>query len=403
MKQMIIRSKKIVTERGIIDGWLVVENGKVSDILHHEQYTGPADIDYTDGTIIPGLIDTHNHGMMGWAPHDGENNYEDIIHLLKALASVGVTSYFPTMTDGNYGIPGIVKAAQEDTDGAAVMGIHSEGPYLNRVGEKGVDTGHPQPDLKFIEKMYEDSKGWLKLVALAPELEGTSEIIHFLTSHGVRVAYAHSNCNYEEALASFHEGITIITHTGNVMSGLHHRNMGGLGAALLDDHVFNEVICDGLHIRNEMLDIFFRVKHDYAHKFMMISDNVPLAGFPEGKYTGVFPGSICNITKDGFCLTDTGRLAGSAKPLIYGVRNLVKNMHMSLETVCEMSSLNAARVYGFADRKGSLRVGKDADFAVIDDDFNVKYTYRMGRKVYDYQIDTDLINHKTYEQLRVKE
>ena len=182
------------------------------------------------------------------------------------------------------------------------------------------------------------------------------------------------------------------------MAGIHHRNMGGLGAALLSDDVYNELICDGLHVRNEMIEIIFRVKNDAFNKIMMISDNTHLGGLKPGRYEGAF--GPCNITEEGFCLTDTGRLAGSAKPVLYGMRNLVKNMHMPLEKVCVMASLNPCRVYGFADRKGSLRIGKDADFAVIDKDFNCLYTYREGRKIYDHTIDTDLFDHET-EKLKI--
>lgn len=400
---MIIRSKKIVAESGIVDGWLLFENGKITDIVHKENFTGQADFDYTEALVLPGIIDTHNHGMMGWTVHGGVENVDDIRHLAKALASVGVTAFFPTITAGQDGVGGIVQAAKEDLDGAAILGIHSEGPYLNRVGEKGVDVGHPQPDVRFIQQLYERSRGLLRLVAIAPELPGAKEIIRFLCAHGVRVSFAHSNCNYEEALASFTDGISVITHTGNVMSGLHHRNMGGLGAALLDDHVYNEVICDGLHIRNEMLEIFFRVKHDAFHKFMMISDNVPLAGFPVGRYKGIFPGSICTITESGFCLTDTGRLAGSTLPVLYGMKNLVQKMHVPLEDVCRMAALNVAEVYGFADQKGSLRAGKDADFVAVDHSFRVLRTWKKGRSIYDAEVDRDLLNPIAIRQMQIKE
>ena len=98
------------------------------------------------------------------------------------------------------------------------------------------------------------------------------------------------------------------------------------------------------------------------------------------------------ITEVGFCLTDTGRLMGSAKPVLWGIKNLVENMGYPLEEVVIMSSLNPCQVYGWADKKGSLKVGKDADFVVIDSDFNCLYTYREGKKVYDYQVDTNIKN-----------
>ena len=393
---MIIYSKNIVTEQGIIDGYLKVEGSKITDIVRKETEELQADLDHSDELIIPGIFDTHNHGYLGWDPGNVKEGCAAVRGYVKALGSVAVTSIFPTVDNEEGAFRNVVDVIEEDPEGARILGIHSEGPYLNRVGEKGIDTGHPDIDLKHIQQMIDEAKGYLRLVALAPELPGSREAIRLLNKNGVRTAFAHSNDTYEEALEAFRDGITVITHTANVMSGLHHRNMGGLGAALLSDEVYNELICDGLHVRNEMIEIIFRIKNDPFHKIMMISDNVHLGGLKPGRYEGPF--GPCNITEEGFCLTDTGRLAGSAKPVLYGMKNLVKNMHMPLEKVCVMSSLNPCEVYGFADRKGSLRSGKDADFAIIDKDFNCLYTYREGKKIYDHTTDTDLYNHEAEKQ-----
>lgn len=387
---MIIYCKNIVTEQGIIDGYLNIEDGKISDVIRKERLETRPDLNYGDNVIIPGIFDTHNHGYKGWNPGEKENGVRHVRGYVRALGSVAVTSIFPTVTDEDGAFANVLAVMKEDPDGARIMGIHSEGPYLNRVGEKGIDTGHPDIDLDAIQQMIDDGEGQLRLLALAPELPLSKEAIRLLNKNGVRVAFAHSNQTYEEAMESFKDGITVITHTANVMSGLHHRNMGGLGAALLNDDVYNELICDGLHVRNEMIEIIMRVKKDAFHKIMMISDNVHLGGLKPGRYNGVF--GVCNITEEGFSLTDTGRLAGSAKPVLFGMKNLVQNMGIPLEKVCVMASLNPAEVYGFADRKGSLRVGKDADFAVIDKDFNCLYTYREGRKIFDHETDGDLLN-----------
>ena len=397
---MIFHSSRIISEFGSFDGYIKVENGVITDIVRKSVEELNADVDFGDTTIIPGVFDTHNHGYMGWDPSDPEST-EQVLGYCKAIGSSAVTSIFPTVVNRDGAFRNIVKAIKQNDDGARIMGIHSEGPYLNRVGEKGVDNGHPEIDLNHIQEMIDDSEGYLKLVAMAPELEGSKEAIRMLNKNGIRVAFAHSNQTYEEAMESFKNGISVITHTANVMSGLHHRNMGGLGAAILNDDVFNELICDGLHVRNEMIDIILRVKHDAFNKTMMISDNTSLGGFPEGRYKNLAFGGECNITEEGFCLTETGRLAGSTKPVLYGMRNLVKNLHLPLETVSRMASFNPAKVYGFADRKGSIAIGKDADFAVIDDDFNCLYTYREGKKIFDHTVDTDLLNHETLNKCRI--
>lgn len=230
----------------------------------------------------------------------------------------------------------------------------------------------------------------LRLMALAPEIPGIDEVIDYLLSAGVTVAAAHSDNTYEAAHAAYGRGISVATHTGNVMTDMHHRDIGGLGAALTDSRVMCEVICDGMHICNEMLGIYFRIK-DYGH-FMMISDCTALSGAEPGVYDG---GGLCEelrVTKDGFVLTETGRLMGSSQPVLFGIGNLVNNVGVSLETCLEMACLNPAIMYGFADHKGTIEPGKDADLVVIDDGYHALATYACGRKVYDRAVDGRVFN-----------
>ena len=202
---MYIRSKRIYTADGCIKGILNIEDGKIVDILNYDARV-MIDIDAGDNRIIPGIIDTHNHGTMGYSlmgmDKDTEEDKERIFRgYLKGLASQGVTACLPTADHNMF--KAIVNVAKSEIDGAKPLGIHSEGPYLNRVGEKGIDTGHPDIDLAYVEKMYNDSEGMLKLMGVAPELEGSRELIEYLTSKGVRVAFTHSNMNYHEALEAF--------------------------------------------------------------------------------------------------------------------------------------------------------------------------------------------------------
>lgn len=392
---MIIHSQNVVTEQGIRDAYLEIENGKIVNLS--EQRFDNTDVDYGNCCVMPGIFDTHNHGYDGWGPGFGRNDAENIRNYCRALASVGVTSIFPTCMQREE-FASVIDAAEKNPVGAGIRGIHCEGPYLNRVGEKGIDMGHPDIHMEDVADFVEKGHGWLKLMAIAYELPHADEAVRYLTAHGVRASLAHTNATYEQAEEAFHHGVTVTTHTANVMTGIHQRNMGALGAALLDDGVFNEVICDGLHVRNEMLEIMFRVKNDAYHKFMMVSDNLPLAGFPAGRY--VYADTVVNITEEGFALTDTGRLFGSAKPVLYGMKNLVMNMGLPLEKVSMMASLNPCQVYGMGDRKGSLRIGKDADFTVIDKDFNCLYTFNEGRCVYDHKRDTNLLNQEALETAR---
>ena len=150
-----------------------------------------------------------------------------------------------------------------------------------------------------------------------------------------------------------------------------------------------------------MLKLYFKLKD--PSRFMMISDCSGMAGAPVGQYKGWHPGMIISITPEGFCLSDTGRLCGSSKPVLYGIGNLGEKLGMPMSTVSRMASLNPAKKYGLADRKGSLEVGKDADCVVITDDYQTVATYVRGRKVYDCQTDTDLFNPEFYREMRIEE
>lgn len=390
---MKIRSERIYTEKGCEAGVLTVENGVVTAFT-----PGAADpdaVDYGNLRIIPGIFDTHNHGTCGHSAGGTvgftlEQDMANIKGYLKGLASQGTVNVFPTPL-GTGGIAAVAAVMEEGPqDGASILGIHSEGPWLNRVGEKGIRTGWPEVSVEAAKAMVEAGKGHLRLVALAPEIPGIQPVMDYFLSQGVTLAAAHSDNNYEQAATAYARGVTVATHTGNVMTGMHHRDVGGLGAALLNDGVECEVICDGLHVCNEMLKIYFRIKS--PERFMMISDCTPLSGAPAGRYKGFDPGMDLNVTAEGFVLSDTGRLMGSSQPVLFDIGNLVNRVGVPLETCLMMACLNPAKKYGFADRKGSIAVGKDADFVVISDDYKAQATYAMGRKVYDRALEGEIFN-----------
>ena len=397
---MKIHSTRIYMADGCKSGTLTIEGKK---IVAFTPGCDPEAVDYGDLRIIPGPFDTHNHGTCGYNPGTGETEEErkaSVRGYLKGLASQGTVNVFPTVTPTE-SIAAVAAVAKEGPqDGATIVGIHSEGPWLNRVGEKGIRTGWPEVSMERAKEMVEAGGGLLKLVAIAPEIPGVDPIMQYFLSQGVELAYAHSDDNYAEAMEAFGKGISVATHTGNVMSGIHHRNMGGLGACLLNENVECEVICDGLHIGGEMLRMFFRIKS--PDRFMMISDCSGLSGAPVGSYRRSGSDMIINITPEGFCLTDTGRLMGSSQPVLYGIGNLVEKLGMPMETVIKMAALNPAKKYGYGHDKGCLAIGKDADLVVITDDYKAQATYAEGRKVYDRDVDGTIYNEAYVDSMRVK-
>ncbi len=377
-----LRSSRIYFEDGVRDGYLVINKDKIVGFLNKEAAVEDFE-DYKDQRIIPGIFDTHNHGTYGYGDSDmagkpDEIVKDDIRHYLHALAYEGVANIFPTETDT---LKQVAMVAKEGYDnGAHILGIHSEGPYLSRVGEGGRPEAHPDIDMDYVHKMWEDSQGLLKLVAIAPEIPGAEEAAAYLISKGVKIAYAHSDLKSEGAKHAVDKGWRVSTHTSNVMVGIHHRNIGGLGVMLMDPRVQCEVICDGLHVCMDFIEMMFRIKD--KSQFMMISDSVALAGIKPGRYEIGWVTPL-NVSEEGFVRDDDGRLLGSSKSVLYGIGNLVEKLHMPLEEVIKLSSLNAARYYGFDDVTGSIKDGKYADVAVISDDYKAMATYVHGRKVFD--------------------
>ena len=398
---MKVQSTRIYMEDGCKAGVLTIENGKITAFTPG---TDPEAVDYGDKRIIPGIFDTHNHATCGFNPGEDFGTLEErkalVKGYLKALASQGTVNVFPTVTPVD-AIAAVAAVHDEGPqDGATILGIHSEGPWLSRVGEKGIRTGWPEVSVETAKAMVEAGHGLLRLVALAPEIPGIEPVMEYFLSQGVDLAAAHSDNNYVQATAAYDTGVSVATHTGNVMTGLHHRDVGGLGAALLHEGVECEVICDGLHICNEMLKLYFRMKS--TDRFMMISDLTVCSGGPVGRYKSDSPEGDMNLTPEGFLMSDAGRLRGSSQPVLYDIGNLVEKVGVPMETVLKMACLNPCKKYGFADRKGTLAVGKDADFAVITDDYKAQATYSEGRKVYDRDVDGVIINDRFFEEFRVK-
>ena len=400
---MIIKSNRIYFEDRVRSGYLVVEGKKIVGFLDDRVKVDDY-VDYSEYRIIPGIFDTHNHGTHGYNPSASMN---DIKGYVKGLAANGVTNVFATVAymEGTDNYKRLVEAINSELDGATILGIHSEDTNRlgHRVGEKGIPIGEFPIDMKLVKDTWENSEGTLKLCGIAPEKENADEAVEYLNSKGVKVAFMHSEASYKEAMDAFNKGgFFVSTHTCNVMRGIHHRNMGGLGACLLDEDLYNEIICDFMHVSPEMLQLIFKVKPDMS-KWFMISDNVQVAGAPVGKYRNDNSVRYRTVTEEGFCLEDTGRLSGSTKPVLYGIGNLVEKLHMPIETVLKMAALNPCVAYGYGEEKGSIKLGKDCDIAVITDDYQCVATYANGRKVYDRDVDTDIFNPDYIEKYQIKE
>ncbi len=384
-----IKSSRIYFHDEVKSGYLAINGKKIVGYLASDAPVCDYE-DYGDQRIIPGIFDTHNHGTYGYNPgavlSNKEEIKENIKNYLKALTYEGVTGILPTVVET---IQQVAEVSKEDYQGAKILGIHSEGPYLNRVGEGGRPQPYPNVDLNVVKQMWDDSKGLLKLVAISPEIENSQAAVDYWRSQGVKIAYAHSDLKAEGARKAVDNGYEVATHTANVMVGLHHRDIGGLGVMLTDKRVECEVICDGLHVDLDFIDIMFKIKGQ--DRFMMISDSTHLAGIKPGRYEVGWVTPM-NVTDEGFIRDDDGRLLGSSKSVLFGIYNLVEKNGHPLSEVIKMASLNPAVYYGYGENKGSIEIGKDADLVVISDDYQAIATYVEGELVFDAKTDEKLFN-----------
>ena len=379
MGKMTWKSRRIYTEDGVVDGYLTIEDDKIACVSG--RWDGPYE-DLGDLWVCPGIIDVHNHGFGGWSMTDPCED-KDIRGYVKALASVGVTGILPTAKEEAF--EAIVRVMDREYEGARIHGIHSEGPFWARGGENTVGEKWPLPSVEETRRLVEKAGGHMAVMAIAPELPGAYDVIRYLHSQNIRVACCHTAAPSEEIFAAAAEvGFDIATHLGNGMRGIHHRNVGALGALLLLDDMWYEVITDLNHICADMLKLMFRLRS--YDRFCLISDSNFIAGLPAGTYMRY--GREMRADEKGLILNSDGRICGSGKWVLSNMGQLVNHVGVSMEEAVKMASLNPARYLGIDGETGSVRPGKRADLTVIDRNFVCHRTYVGGRQVYDRETDT---------------
>jgi len=384
-------AKKIIGEdREYHNAYLIVDQDKIADIRETADDCDEV-TDYSDYTIMPGIFDIHSHGCFGYS---GTNrDYDEIFGYTKAMASRGVTTMFPAIMYE----PGELEAVKRVVDviesdrpqGARILGIQAEGPY--RAKEyMGASKGRvwPEPSEEYTRKMLEVSGGHMKYISISPELPNIYESMEILRENGVIIAAGHTGVNYEEMNRAFAAGVKTISHFGNAIRMVHQRDANAAGAALLNDDILIELICDHRHVCKETVDIFMRFK-DTDH-ILLISDSSELAGLPKGKYFA--RNKYRYVDENGIIRIEDGTLSGGGKGLLYGIENMVKHHNVSLVDAVKMGGYNQAKLFGYQDTIGSLRKGKNADFFIMDDNWEVIRTYREGKEIYDIKDKDSLYN-----------
>ncbi len=367
---------------GVIEnGWVTVQSGRISCISSGGPCCTRRDLERIDlhgARLVPGFIDVHAHGAMGCDTMDADGS--SLRTMARFYAQHGVTGFLATtMTAPAVEIEAALQAVSETmqrgTGGAALLGAHVEGPYLD-VERRGAQDGslvrpaHPDE----YQRLFET--GVVRLLTLAPEIPENRELIRFARAHGATVSAGHTRAGYEGMRQAVRLGLTHVTHLYNGMEPMHHRRPGALGAALLLDGLTCELIADGIHVHPAMLALAYRLKGN--ERIVLVSDAMSGTGMPDGDY--VLGGQQITVT-DGVARTQEGVLAGSTLTLDRALATMMAATGVSLAELLPTVSRVPARTLGLRC-KGDIAVGYDADLTVLDDASHVQLTMVGGEIVY---------------------
>ncbi len=375
---MLIQSKKVWIADQFTPAAIEIKDGKITRILPYGSQ--PADADYGNKRIVPGFIDIHCHGAYGFDTNDA--NEEGLRNWTKHIVDEGVTSFLATTITQSEevltaAVANVAKVMEDGYEGAEILGIHFEGPYLDMVYKGAQPEQHiVKPTIEQFDRYQAAAKGNIRLITMATETDEDFELTRYLADQGIVVSIGHSAATYEEALMAYANGASSMTHVYNGMTPFKHRDNGLVGAAFRFRTMYGEIICDGNHSTLAALNNYFMSKGpDYS---IMISDALMAKGSPAGtKY--IFGGNEIIIYEDGSAhLTGAGNLAGSTLRLNEGLRILVEEAMVPFNYALNACTINPARCLGMENRKGQIRTGCDADLVVLEDDYQVCQTYCRG-------------------------
>lgn len=383
MADLLITDARVCAPGGVSEpGWLLTRDGRIETLGAGEPPGGMAPraepVDAAGSRLLPGFVDVHVHGGAGADAMDADP--DALRHLARFHATHGVTALLPTTWSAAEGdLAAALKAIGAVTGpvdgGATILGAHLEGPWINggRCGAQDPAAIRP-PDAAQAARLLDS--GVVRLVALAPELDGAEAVIDACRRRGAVVSAGHTDASYEQMAAAVGLGVTQVTHTFNAMSGFGHRDPGAVGAALAFPELRCELIADGIHVHPGGMAVLARAKGPEG--VILVSDATRAAGLPEGP---VDLGGRTGHLAGGAVRLEDGRLAGSALTLDVALRHFAAATGWPWEDLWRATSANAATALGLAN-KGRLSAGADADLVLIDDDWTVRLTVVEGRIVH---------------------
>ncbi|BDS08717.1 N-acetylglucosamine-6-phosphate deacetylase [Oceaniferula spumae] len=376
MKTLITNAHVISPDVEVEGATIEITNGKIAWVHLPGDDLPEADevIDAGGRYVMPGFVDIHAHG----ADHKDvcDNDVESIRHIAKTKLGEGVTTWLPTtLTQPQDLLEEIAaKCAEymENQEFAKTPGLHVEGPFINKAN---AGAQNPQfvrePNWDELKRIHEIAPA--KVFSIAPDMPGACECIREAKAAGISASAAHTSSTYEQVMAAKEAGLTHLTHFGNAMTGLHHREIGVVGSGLLDPDLKIELICDGIHLAPDFLKLVFSVKP--IEQLIMITDSMAGSWIGKGE---VKLGGLDVVVDNGEArLKEGGALAGSILLYNDGVKLIAELTDLPLHQIVKATSWNQAQSLGLDDI-GKIEPGFCADLVILDKDFSVWKTLVDG-------------------------
>jgi N-acetylglucosamine-6-phosphate deacetylase len=385
MGKILLRGQVVLPDRMLSPGFVSVEGEKIvgvsqqaSEMTNENQMP----LDFGDAYIAPGFVDMHLHGALGKDVMDCEE--ESLRSIAVHQSRSGVTGFLgSTMSasmDSVLEAVGAIKKAVQQRFPSEILGVHIEGPFLSKE-KKGAQDQRYIRELteNDLQRLIRAAHGVKVVISLAPEIGNNMAYISRLKKNGFIVAIGHSDATYEEAMESFQKGISHTTHLFNAMRKFDHREPGVVGAVLDTDRVTAELIADGIHVHPASLRLALACKG--PEDICLVTDSLKASGVGDGVFE--WGGREIEVKGPKATMKDSGVLAGSVLTLNKAVKNMIDWTRVSVNEAVNMASLNPARVLGLDEEIGSIAVGKQANLALLDRDFNVLGTVLHGAFVFE--------------------
>jgi len=378
MRLVALRGQVVTDYEVWTNGTVLFADGSVADVSPDDSLVADADEvhDYDEALILPGFVDLQVNGAFGV---DVASESSRLPELSRALLSTGTTSYLPTVISSPEGLyeealPAI--GAADSSPGAEVLGVHLEGPFINPDKKGAHAAAHVlRPDAELLKRLLD--LGPVRMITLAPELEGAADLVSLATHRGVVVSAGHSDVAFEPAYGALDRQIGGVTHLFNAMSAMHHREPGLPGAAFAHPRAVCGLISDGLHVHPEMVGLAFRMLG--PDRICLVTDAIAAAGMEDGEYrlatrTVYADGGVPKL--------GSGAIAGSVLTMSEAFKNILAFTGCTIPEASRMTSTSPARLVGEGRRKGRLTPGYAADVSVLAPDLSVEAVWLSGELAY---------------------